>query len=68
MYLSILSGSLSGPISSVVLKAGLKTLGSNLTDQEFEYILEKLKRSYDGKISLSEFEKIFLKYIRTLDL
>ena len=58
MYLSMLSGSLSGPISSVVLKAGLKTLGSNLTDREFEYILEKLQRSYDGKISLSEFEKI----------
>ena len=54
----MLSGSLSGPISSVVLKAGLNTLGSNLTDREFEYILEKLKRSYDGKISLSEFEKI----------
>ena len=42
----------------MTLKAGLKTLGSNLSDREFEYILEKVNSSYDGKISLSEFNNI----------
>jgi hypothetical protein len=40
------------------LKAGLQHLGSNLTDREFEYLLQKVGKSHDGKISLSEFDRI----------
>lgn len=40
------------------LKDGLKTLGSNLTDKEFERLLHKVGKSRDGKISLSDFDEI----------
>ena len=40
------------------LKEGLQILGSNLSDKEFNYLLEKVGTSHDGKISLREFDEI----------
>ena len=51
-------GAIVGHLAPQQLKEGLQTLGSNLTDKEFEYLLEKVGTSYDGKISLSEFDEI----------
>ena len=53
-----MSGPFTGYLPPSQLKSGLNLLGSNLTDREFEYLLEKVGRSHDGKISLSEFDKI----------
>ena len=40
------------------LKDGIQSWGSNLSDKEFNYLLEKVSTSYDGKISLSELDNI----------
>ena len=40
------------------LKDGIQSWGSNLSDKEFNYLLEKVSTSYDGKISLSELDDI----------
>jgi hypothetical protein len=58
--LSLLLGSVTayGLFPPHKLKAGLQHLGSNLTDREFEYLLQKVGKSHDGKISLSEFDRI----------
>lgn len=47
-----------GHLPPGTLKTGLQHLGSNLTDREFEYLLQKVGKSHDGKISLSEFDRI----------
>lgn len=51
-------GPITGHLAPQQLKEGLQTLGSNLTDKEFEYLLRKVGTSRDGKISLSEFDDI----------
>jgi hypothetical protein len=51
-------GPIMGHLAPQQLKEGLQTLGSNLTDKEFEYLLHKVGTSRDGKISLSEFDEI----------
>ena len=51
-------GPITGHLAPQQLKEGLQTLGSNLTDKEFEYLLHKVGTSRDGKISLSEFDEI----------
>ena len=45
-------------LSPEEFKKGISTWGTNLSDREFNFLLEKIGTSTDGKISLSELDKI----------
>ena len=52
------NGAVIGHLAPKQLKEGLQLLGSNLSDKEFNYLIEKVGTSHDGKISLLEFDEI----------
>jgi Ca2+-binding EF-hand superfamily protein len=47
-----------GYIKPNQLKEGLRAIGSCLTDREFNYVMEHVRTDPDGKVSLSEFDRM----------
>ena len=58
------NGPSAGHFTPQKLKENLKVMGSNLTDTEFNKVLKKVNKGFDGKISLQDFDNLLYDNVR----